>query len=128
MSRITRRDFLNGSALAIATSLTPAEQLAAAPASYPPALTGMRGQQPGSFDFSHPFAWHGQRFGIDGAGVEASYDLVVVGGGISGLGAAYFYRRTAGADARILILDNCDDFCGHAKRNEFRPGRLLIGY
>ena len=73
---------------------------------------------------------HGQRFGIDDAKVEADYDLVVVGGGISGLAAAWFYRRAAGADARILILDNCDDFGGHAKRNEFRPTdqRLLIGY
>src|SRR5439155_26010155 len=56
-----------------------------------------------------------------------TYDLVVVGGGISGLAAAYFYRKHAGSSARILILDNHDDFGGHAKRNEFRPGgRLLL--
>src|SRR5262249_38663398 len=31
--------------------------------------------------------------------------------------------------ARILVLDNHDDFGGHAKRNEFMvDGRLLIGY
>ncbi|MEA2937074.1 MAG: spermidine dehydrogenase, partial [Alphaproteobacteria bacterium] len=55
-------------------------------------------------------------------------DLVVVGGGISGLAAAWFYRRAA-PDARILILDNHDDFGGHAKRNEFMlDGKLLIGY
>ncbi|HEX3503162.1 MAG TPA: NAD(P)-binding protein [Xanthobacteraceae bacterium] len=128
MSSITRRDFLNGTALAIATGLTPAEQLAAEPARYPPALTGLRGQHPGSFETAHAFAWQGQRFGIDNVGAEENYDLVVVGGGISGLAAAYFYRRAAGADARILILDNCDDFGGHAKRNEFMPGHLLIGY
>jgi spermidine dehydrogenase len=53
----------------------------------------------------------------------------VVGGGISGLAAAFFYRKQAGAGARILVLDNHDDFGGHAKRNEFRhDGRLLIGY
>jgi NAD(P)-binding Rossmann-like domain len=48
------------------------------------------------------------------------YDLVVVGGGGSGLAAAHFYRAHAGAGSRILILDNHDDFGGHAKRNEFR--------
>ncbi len=53
-----------------------------------------------------------------------AYDLVVVGGGISGLAAAYFYRaRHEGA--RILILDNHDDFGGHAKRNEFALGGRL---
>jgi spermidine dehydrogenase len=128
MSSLTRRDFLNGTALAIAAGLTPADQLAADPARYPPALTGMRGQHPGSFETAHAFAWRGERFGIDGAAPDEHYDLVVVGGGISGLAAAYFYRRAAGANARILILDNCDDFGGHAKRNEFSLKRLLIGY
>ena len=57
------------------------------------------------------------------------YDLVIVGAGISGLAAAYFYRKFAGAEAKILILDNHDDFGGHAKRNEFHAGkRLLLGY
>jgi spermidine dehydrogenase len=138
MPSITRRDFLNGTALAIATGLTPAAQLHADPSRYPPALTGLRGQHAGSFEVAHAFAREGQRFGIDGAAAEANYDLVVVGGGISGLAAAYFYSQAAGADARILILDNCDDFGGHAKRNEFTPdfgsqpfgsnSRLLIGY
>jgi len=55
--------------------------------------------------------------------------VVVVGGGISGLAAAFFYRRAAGSSARILVLDNHDDFGGHAKRNEFTlDGRLVIGY
>jgi spermidine dehydrogenase len=109
--------------------LTPAEQIAAAPALYPPALTGMRGQHPGSFEVAHAFAREGRRFGIDDAPSEETYDLVVVGGGISGLAAAWFYRRAVGAAARILILDNHDDFGGHAKRNEFAAGpRTLIGY
>jgi spermidine dehydrogenase len=129
MPSITRRDFLNGTALAIASGLTPAAQLAANPARYPPALTGLRGQHPGSFEVAHAFAREGKRFDVDGAAIEASYDLVVVGGGISGLAAACFYRRAAGANARILILDNHDDFGGHAKRNEFTLGaRTVIGY
>jgi spermidine dehydrogenase len=129
MPSITRRDFLNGAALAIASGLTPAAQIAAEPARYPPALTGMRGQHPGSFEVAHAFAREGQRFGVDQAAVDESYDLVVVGGGISGLAAAWFYRRAVGSKARILVLDNLDDFGGHAKRNEFTIGaRTLIGY
>ena len=129
MPSITRRDFLGGTALAIAAGLSPADQIAAAPAQYPPALTGMRGQHPGAFEVAHALAREGQRFGIDDAPSEDNYDLVVVGGGISGLAAAWFYRRAVGDGARILILDNHDDFGGHAKRNEFSGGpRTLIGY
>jgi spermidine dehydrogenase len=129
MPSITRRDFLNGTALAIASGLTPTAQIAADPAHYPPALMGMRGQHPGSFEVAHAFARQGQRFGVDQAAVEENYDLVVVGGGISGLAAACFYRRALGSKARILVLDNHDDFGGHAKRNEFTiGGRTLIGY
>ncbi len=54
---------------------------------------------------------------------------MIVGGGISGLSAAHFYRKAAGNSARILILDILDDFGGHAKRNEFEiDGRKLLGY
>jgi len=128
MPRISRRDFLNGMALTIAPGLTPAAQLAAEPARYPPALTGLRGQHPGSFEVAHELA-RGSRWRMDGLAIEESYDLVVVGGGISGLAAAWFYRRAAGPGARILVLDNHDDFGGHAKRNEFTlDRRLIIGY
>ena len=52
-----------------------------------------------------------------------------MGGGISGLAAAHFYRAAAGPGSRILILDNHDDFGGHAKRNEFhQAGRMMLGY
>ena len=58
-----------------------------------------------------------------------TYDLIIVGGGISGLAAAHFYRKRAGANARILIIENHDDFGGHAKRNEFQVGKkTLLGY
>ena len=126
---LTRRDFLDGVALAIAAGLTPATQLAAQPQRYPPALTGLRGDHPGSFETAHAFARDGERFSFDDLPIEETYDLVVVGGGISGLAAAYFYRRAVGPQARILILDNHDDFGGHAKRNEFSAaGRRIIGY
>jgi len=129
MRQISRRDFLNGTALTIASGLSAAAQIAADPARYPPALTGLRGQHPGSFEVAHAIGRSGRRFALDDLAIEESYDLVVVGGGISGLAAAHFYRSAAGANARILVLDNHDDFGGHAKRNEFTlDGRLIIGY
>src|SRR6266545_509969 len=119
MTSISRRDFLNGVALTVAAGLTPAAQIAAEPARYPPALTGLRGQHPGSFEIAHAQARESNRFALDRLPIEEHYDLVVVGAGISGLAAAFFYRRAAGSSARILVLDNHDDFGGHAKRNEF---------
>jgi spermidine dehydrogenase len=125
---ISRRDFLNGAALAVAAGLTPAAQLAASPARYPPALTGLRGQHAGSFEAAHALAREGRRFDFAARPIEERYDLVVVGAGLSGLSAAWFYRRKHPA-ARILILDNHDDFGGHARRNEFTLGeRRIIGY
>jgi spermidine dehydrogenase len=129
-STISRRDFLNGTALVIAGGLTPLAQLRAEPGRYyPPSLTGLRGSHPGSFEVAHRVGREGKSFDISGLAVEESFDLVVVGGGISGLAAAWFYREAYGPGARILILDNHDDFGGHAKRNEFQVGnRMLIGY
>jgi spermidine dehydrogenase len=97
---------------------------------YPPALTGMRGNHDGSFTFAHGLR-DGKKWDAGGPAtkVDETYDLVVVGGGISGLAAAYFFRKAAGNSARILILDNHDDFGGHAKRNEFTAGgRMLLSY
>jgi spermidine dehydrogenase len=135
---ITRRDFLNGMAIGAGGVLAGAwlpgmldAQTAAtgqdAPGYYPPTLTGMRGSHPGSFETAHAVR-DGDFWEKAGKPVDTgeNYDLIVVGGGISGLAAAYFYRKQT-PSVRILILDNHDDFGGHAKRNEFRPGgRLLL--
>lgn len=136
---ITRRDFLNGIAVGAGMLAMP-NGLAAlgagdfapekAPGYYPPALTGMRGNHDGTFTFAHRLrdgeSWDS---GVAPEKTGETYDLVIVGGGISGLAAAYFYRKIAGSKARILILDNHDDFGGHAKRNEFKAGnRTLLGY
>ena len=129
---ISRRDFLNGVGVVIGASLLPAcarndDPLAELTAPYyPPAATGMRGAHPGSFEVAHAAA-QGQRWPAEPT--SEHYDLVVVGAGISGLTAAYIYRRDVDPNARILILDNHDDFGGHAKRNEFTlDGRTFIGY
>ncbi len=131
---ISRRDFLNGVALSVAagSSLSPIELLAMAVkegAPYPPALTGMRGSHPGSFEVAHALSVGRKTWPRPDELTDDTYDLVVVGGGISGLSAAFFYQQRVGPKARILILDNHDDFGGHAKRNEFEvDGKILISY
>ena len=92
----------------------------AAPDYYPPRLTGMRGSHPGSFEIAHRLAWAGERFDRPSELTDDVYDLVVVGAGLSGLAAAWYYRNEAGADARILVIDNHDDFGGHATRTNSR--------
>jgi spermidine dehydrogenase len=142
---ITRRDFLNGVAIGVGGALAGGaiggETLLAAAALddfalekaagyYPPALMGMRGNHDGTFTFAHRLR-DGESWDSHGSAAKTgeTYDLAVVGGGISGLAAAYFYKKSARREARILILDNHDDFGGHAKRNEFRAGnRMVLSY
>jgi len=146
---ITRRDFVNGAAVTVGSSLvgsavgsavvSPSSLLASVdeaasaapekdPSYYPPERQGMRGNHEGTYTYAHKLRdgdfWEGE--GKPQTTGE-KYDLVIVGGGISGLAAAYFFRQHAGSKATILIVDNHDDFGGHAKRNEFRVGdRLLL--
>jgi spermidine dehydrogenase len=148
--KITRRDFLNGVSVGVGGAIVgttgvskafSADTLLAAAALdelspenaagyYPPAKMGMRGNHDGSFTFAHELR-DGQSWNDLGKATATgeNYDLVVVGGGISGLAAAYFYRQRIGKNPRILILDNHDDFGGHAKRNEFQAGgRMVLSY
>ena len=132
---ISRRDFVQGVAIGSAgilaaaalpgcTQATPALPPGAQdlPGYYPPSLTGLRGSHAGSFEAAHALR--------DGAPqpapaeLDEHYDLVVVGAGISGLSAAHFYCEQH-PRARVLVLDNHDDFGGHAKRNEFDLGGQL---
>jgi len=137
--RITRRDFLNGAALAIGTSLLPRSMMFGSadgsepqnhPGYSPPKSTGLRGSHPGAFEVAHSLR-DGTFWSQAGKAADTGehYDLVVVGGGISGLSAAYFFRQAAGSQAKLLVLENHDDFGGHAKRNEFNVGgRTLLGF
>jgi spermidine dehydrogenase len=139
---IARRDFLNGVALTVGAALLPGEIAAALAfdlppgaqqrAGYhPPTLTGLRGSHAGSFETGHALKdglfW--ATAGTPEPDAE-SYDLVVVGAGLSGLAAACLFRKEAGPQSRVLLLDNHDDFGGHARRNEFHqagPMRLAHG-
>ncbi|MDH3617008.1 MAG: NAD(P)/FAD-dependent oxidoreductase, partial [Gammaproteobacteria bacterium] len=132
--KITRRNFLNGTQVALGASLlspwtevfgTDTSKFGLGSDYYPPAKTGLRGSHDGSWETMHAriagTTW-------PAGPIDEDYDLVVVGGGISGLSAAHFYRRER-PSARILVLDNHDDFGGHAKRNEFQVnGRTRIAY
>ncbi len=85
---MNRRDFLGGTALVIAAGLTPLAQMRAGTGGYyPPSLTGLRGSHPGSFEVAHQVGREGRAFDTSGLAVEENFDLVVVGGGISGLAA-----------------------------------------
>ena len=140
-SSITRRDFLNGFGIAVGGSVLlpdtkwferfglPQSPLSPDKSSayYPPALTGMRGTTDAVMEVGHALR-DGNTWNAPSPDAE-SYDLIVVGGGISGLSAAYFFRQVAGPKAKILILENHDDFGGHARRNEFQTSqRMILGY
>ena len=132
---ITRRDFLNGVSLTVVGSLLAPELVRAARQEfaperaadyYPPTLTGMRGSHPGSFEVAHQLRDSRQWDPSGAIDTGETYDLVIVGGGLSGLSDAYYFIRDVGRSAKVLILDNHDDFGGHAKRNEFSyNGRML---
>ena len=125
---ITRRDFLNGARVAIGTTLLSPWITSCGvkdPYSfdleksyYPPAKTGLRGSHDGSWETMHARVMGGE---WNTNTIDEEYDLVIVGGGISGLSSAYFYQKKH-PKANILILDNHDDFGGHAKRNELKHG------
>src|SRR5947207_12320230 len=133
--QITRRDFLNGVGLTVAGSVLAPELLRAgqqefaperAADYYPPTRVGMRGSHPGSFEVAHQLRDRRQWDVANAIDTGETYDLVVVGGGLSGLSAAYYFIRDVGRNAKVLVLDNHDDFGGHAKRNEFtHNGRML---
>jgi spermidine dehydrogenase len=130
---ISRRDFLNGVAMtagAMAISGMPHAAFGATPAADPAKLSGLRGHSEAAMNVAHSL--RDGTFWDNAPVVEQTgeiYDLVIVGGGISGLAAAHLYRQQK-PEAKILILENNEDFGGHATRNEFMAsnGKRIIGY
>ncbi|HJO03540.1 MAG TPA: NAD(P)-binding protein, partial [Acidobacteriota bacterium] len=144
-AEISRRDFLDGAAITVGGTMmvptlaggTPAHAETAAPpapvpapqaapADYPPRITGMRGQTDEAMNAGHAVR-DGSAFN-DPVDTGELYDLVVVGAGMAGLGAAYFYRKQI-PHSKVLVIDACPDFGGHAVRNEFMVDgtRLIAG-
>lgn len=133
---IARRDFLQGAAIGVGGALLGglAPELVTAAAEiaeqdrrgyYPPTRLGMRGSHPGSFEAAHALRASGSS-NAPSTDTGESFDMIVVGAGISGLAAAHFFRA-ASPRGRVLVLDNHDDFGGHAKRNEFHVnGRMHL--
>lgn len=134
--KITRRDFLNGTQIAIGASLlsplltacdvsSPQTGFTLPTHYYPPSKTGLRGSHDGSWETMHARV-SGEEFPHQAPSEQ--HDLIIIGAGISGLSAAHFHRKEE-PKAKILILDNHDDFGGHAKRNEFDvEGQFRMGY
>ena len=128
MSKITRRDFINGTLMVAGASMLPfgatsqAVMAALEPSYYPPALTGLRGDNEGSYTHVHSRALDEKSDWGPTTKLKEEYDLIVIGGGISGLSAAFFYQQEHGKDKKVLILDNHDDFGGQCARNEHTIG------
>ena len=131
MNKISRRDFINGTSVGVgvAAAMPLFGAKTHTPEYYPPALTGLRGSHPGANTHAHNLAWQSSFDLSSVRSTNEAYDLVIVGAGLSGLASAYFYRQRFGPESKILILDNHDDFGGHAKRNEHTiDGQRLISY
>ena len=139
-STITRRDFLGatllGAGAALLDGTSPAQLLGA---SGEDDWTGYGGigdyRHSNGNTFSVMQAGHRMRDGAyhsllaNPIDTGETYDCVVVGGGISGLAAALFFQRLAGAGKTCLILENHPIFGGEAKQNEFEvDGKRLIAH
>lgn len=135
---ITRRDFLGSTLLAsgavLLGGMTPAELLAERDE-----FTGYGGVGEYSASNGNTLdvleAGHAIRDGLyeplpkDIVDTGENYDCVIIGGGISGLAAALFFRRQAGPGMKYLILENHPIFGGEAKQNEFLvDGKRLIAH
>ena len=132
---ISRRDFLNGTLLAGAGLVFGHHQ---APTTSPAdAWNGFGGV--GDYARAHGNMYdvmttaHRMRDGefaraiSTAADTGETYDLVAVGGGISGLAAAVFFQKKRGGTC--LVLDNHAIFGGEAKRNEFKvDGQTVVAH
>jgi spermidine dehydrogenase len=126
-----RRDFLNYTLLGAGAALLKMP----APA-FADTLTGFAGV--GDYAKSNGDPWpvieagHKMRDGAYAHAIpidtQENFDLLIVGAGLSGLGAAYYFGKATGGAQRCLVLENHPMFGGNCKQNEFMvDGQRLIG-
>ena len=135
--RVTRRDFLNGMLLGTGALLlelpAPLKLFAQSQSGYGFGGTGDYATSNGNTSAvisAFQAIQNGEYRSVSREIIDTSesYDLVIVGGGLSGLGAVYEFNKVSLRQARCLILENHPIFGGAAKRNEFLvQGQLLIG-
>ncbi|HEY7193517.1 MAG TPA: FAD/NAD(P)-binding protein [Gemmatimonadales bacterium] len=134
---ITRRDFLNGTLLAGAGLVLGRPMQNPATVAPADAWDGYGGV--GDYALAHGNMYdvmmtaHRMRDGgferaiASATDTAEMYDLVCVGGGISGLAAAVFFQKQRAG--KCLVLDNHAIFGGEAKRNEFNvAGHTLVAH
>lgn len=124
---VSRRDFLNGALLgtgaALSGNLSPRMIFSQE--------SGDRERWSGNTEDVFA-AGHAVRDGVyDDPNLTASdtgevYDLLVVGGGFSGLAAAHYFNQIKGSGGKALVLENHGMFGGNARRDTFNiDGRTL---
>jgi spermidine dehydrogenase len=148
-SQITRRDFLNSSLLGSGAALLSAACPMHAFGHGEQGTTGAGTASPDEFsgyggvgDYADANgntlpvvqSAHRVRDGYYQQSPEAAeetgeiFDLIIVGGGLTGLMTAHEYNKHSQGRQRVLILDNHSVFGGEARQNEFEVnGYHLIG-
>jgi spermidine dehydrogenase len=134
---ITRRDFLNGALLGVGGALLGCRPSRGARWSLGPDWYGYggvgdyrfsHGNTPDAVEAAHRLRDRGFPSGLDRVDSLQEHDLVIVGAGVAGLGAALEYSKKRRAGQTCLMLDNHPIFGGEAKENEFDVGGVrLIG-
>ena len=142
---ITRRDFLNGALLGVGGALLgcgPSRQRAQIDASEASWSVGpdwygyggvgdyrdSHGNTPEAVETAHRLRDRASLPAFDRVESIEDHDLVIVGTGIAGLGAALEYSKRRVIGRTCLMLDNHPMFGGEAKENEFDvSGVRLIG-
>jgi spermidine dehydrogenase len=147
--KITRRDFLNGTSIGMGAMLLGAgvpNALSSAPgypnSGYAPkASVGQdwygyggvgdyalsHGNTPEVVNTAHSLVGADFTKLTKNLAVDEEYDVVIVGGGMAGLGAAWHFKKHAKPGQGCLLLDNHPVFGGVAKENEFSvEGETLL--
>ena len=131
---ISRRDFVNGSLVGVGATLLGAAGPGCTADPTPPSAasdpwTGYGGV--GDYAISNGNvaavrdAAHLIRDGKtadlsrDAIDTGETYDMVIIGGGFSGIGAAYQFDKSCDESKRCLVLENHPIYGGEAKQNEF---------